>query len=120
MQCWTYTGSLTAAGYGLAWNGEKEVLVHRAAYEVLVGPIPEGLQLDHLCRVPACYNPAHLEPVTAAENSRRRVALITHCPAGHPYDADNTYLAPTRFGGVNRLCRTCRRERDHARRSVAA
>lgn len=107
--CWVYSGCRqSGGGYGLAWWEGKLRLVHRAVYEVLVGPIPAGFQIDHLCRNTACYNPAHLEAVTPAENSRRRVARITHCPFGHPYDEGNTYTAPTRHGGVNRQCRICR------------
>jgi hypothetical protein len=83
---------------------------HRVAYELLVGPIPDGMHLDHLCRTPACVNPAHLEPVTPRVNSLRGVSFSAvnatkeTCPAGHPYSADNTYLSPTKR---NRLCRTC-------------
>lgn len=69
-RCWIFPGSL-ANGYGRAWWDGRVVNVHRAAYEVLVGPIPEGHDLDHLCRNRACYNPAHLEPVTRPENVRR-------------------------------------------------
>ena len=67
--CWLWTGA-TASGYGLFWD-ERQVRAHRWAYESEVGPIPEGLQLDHLCRVPLCVRPDHLEPVTGAENMRR-------------------------------------------------
>lgn len=70
--CWEFDGCLVQ-GYGHAWLDGKQVKVHRAAYEALVGPIPEGLVIDHLCRNTACYNPAHLEPVTNAENIRRGV-----------------------------------------------
>lgn len=68
--CWLWTGS-TANGYGQARVGGKTVRAHRASYELLVGPIPEGLTLDHLCHVKNCVRPEHLEPVTAAENTRR-------------------------------------------------
>lgn len=69
-RCWVWRGG-TVNGYGRTSVAGKAVAVHRAAYEVLVGPIPEGLTLDHLCRNRACYNPAHLEPVTLSENVRR-------------------------------------------------
>lgn len=70
-RCWIHEGGTDRGGYGRAWADGRTVSVHRAAYEVLVGPIPPGLELDHLCRTPACYNPAHLEPVTPTENVRR-------------------------------------------------
>jgi len=75
--CWLWTGHLTDDGYGrLGINGQL-VLAHRFAYELLVGPIPEGLHLDHLCRVRHCVKPDDLEPVTPAENVRR-AALVRY------------------------------------------
>lgn len=76
--CWLWTGTMHKKGYGQFWDGSAIVGAHRASYVLLVGPIPESLTIDHLCRVPACVNPAHLEPVTASENSRRM-----HEAAGH-------------------------------------
>lgn len=81
-------------------------------YEGLVGPIPDGFTLDHLCRNTSCANPAHLEPVTHEENVKRGrsgegQALRTHCPQGHEYTDDNTY----QHGG-RRFCRACHRERN--------
>ncbi|MDQ1426633.1 MAG: hypothetical protein QOK39_109 [Acidimicrobiaceae bacterium] len=95
------------------------VWVHRWSYEQLVGPIPDGLVLDHLCRVTACVNPAHLEPVTLAENFRRcdndpgrAQRSKTHCPRHHPYDEGNTYFyVSKRTGRVARTCRTCNRKK---------
>lgn len=77
--CWLWRGSLNEAGYGLIFDTaqRRPLLVHRLSYETLVGPIPEGLHLDHLCRTRSCLNPTHLEPVTAAENNRR-AALINN------------------------------------------
>lgn len=91
-------------------DGERKV-VHRIAYELLVGPIPDGLQLDHLCRVRNCVNPDHLEPVTGQENMRRGYfGTKTHCPNGHAYDEANTYIfSNTR--GRHRQCRTCTNQR---------
>jgi hypothetical protein len=92
----------------------KQVLryAHRVAYEHFVGEIPDGLQLDHVCRNRVCVNPAHLEPVTASENRRRATALITHCPQGHPYDETNMRVQPD----GRRYCRECKRAR-HRRAS---
>lgn len=70
-ECWPWTGAKLQHGYGHLKVGESYPPAHRVAYELLVGPIPEGLQIDHLCRVRDCVNPAHLEPVTNAENGRR-------------------------------------------------
>lgn len=113
--CWTWTGCLTN-GYGQFWtHGSQRVRAHRFAYELLVGPIPEGLQIDHLCRVPACVNPAHLEPVTARINVLRsespiaQAAAQVFCIHGHPLSGGNLYVDPKR--GF-RQCRTCNRRRD--------
>lgn len=109
--CWLWTASLNTSGYGQFSPGEGvSGRAHRFAYEVLVGPIPSDRQLDHLCRVRHCVNPAHLEVVTNKENTLRgigvtaRNAAKTHCVNGHPFDDTNTYVPPT--GG--RLCRICR------------
>ena len=113
-RCWNWTGALSPDGYGQFWNG-KRVRAHRYAYETFIGPIPEELECDHLCRNRACVNPAHIELVTSSVNSLRGLAPAmikqfhlskTHCPHGHAYDEGNTYIAPN--GG--RECRTCRRK----------
>jgi hypothetical protein len=97
-------------GYGVLSTVDGNRYAHRLAYELLVGPIPEGLHIDHLCRRPECVNPAHLEPVTNVENIRRGNAGLfqaskTHCKQGHPYDEKNTLIR--RSGG--RACRECHR-----------
>ena len=105
--CWEWAGAISRQGYGSLGRGGKKVYAHRAMYELLVGPIPDGLELDHLCRNRKCVNPSHLDPVTHAENTRRAAAGITHCPHGHEYTVENT--AYTSKGW--RRCRACGRER---------
>jgi hypothetical protein len=118
--CWLWTAAKTH-GYGLFWNGTRQVPAHKFSYEFYVGPVPEGLQLDHLCRVRACVNPLHLEPVTCRENLLRGAgrtainAARTHCPYGHPYSGDNLYLKPN----GNRECRTCNARRRAERTAVS-
>ena len=117
--CWAWTGPTDRGGYGMTTLNMRKKMVHRAVYELLVGPIPEGLHLDHLCRRRECLNPSHLEPVTQAENNRRAGAAKTHCIHGHEYTPENTYRRPR---GV-RECRACRAERTYriylARRAAA-
>ena len=90
--CWLWTASTKGNGYGQFGVGSgadrKNLQAHRASYEFYVGPIPPGLEIDHLCRVRSCVNPAHLEPVTPLENTRRAAAVRTSCRAGHPYVQD--------------------------------
>ncbi|HEV2123202.1 MAG TPA: HNH endonuclease signature motif containing protein [Chloroflexota bacterium] len=102
-------------------RGTGNLKAHRWAYEALVGPIPTGTELDHLCRNPACVRPDHLEPVTHAENIRRGYAAkprprwtTTHCPRGHAYDEANSYIHPKT--GL-RSCRTCSAERAASNRA---
>jgi hypothetical protein len=73
-ECWVYDGHVDKWGYGRTYHDGRTVSVHRASYEAMVGPLPSGLELDHVCRNPACYNPSHLEPVTRSENVRRSYA----------------------------------------------
>lgn len=111
--CWRWTGHIDDGGYGIVSAGGAHK-AHRISYEAHVGPIPDGLTIDHLCRVRCCVNPAHLEPVTQQVNTLRgetiaaRHAATTHCPAGHPYDAENTYSSKR----GERDCRACRRVRS--------
>lgn len=113
--CWLWTGPVTPKGYGR--QGSR--LAHRVVYERLVGPIPKGLTLDHLCRQPGCVRPSHLEPVTMRVNLLRgdtvtaANAAVTECPQGHAYDATNTYVTKQ---GV-RQCRPCHAARERVRRS---
>lgn len=115
--CWEWTGPTNNHGYGRTGNAEY---VHRVVWRETVGPIPEGLELDHLCRNPACCNPDHLEPVTHAENMRRSLSANrakTHCPAGHPYDERNTLLAEKPQGWKNRICKACKADRQRRYRA---
>lgn len=93
--CWEWRGSRTHEGYGrfmMKVNGKKaSVSTHRAAYAIVWGHIPEGLEVDHLCGNPSCCNPWHLEAVTHQENiARTPWAQVTHCPWGHEYTPENT------------------------------
>lgn len=89
------------------------------AYEMYVGPIPEGMQLDHLCRVRHCVNPAHLEVVTQQENMRRVAVLTTHCPRGHEYNEENTYVyTHHEHGWTMRFCRVCGRDKAREKRAA--
>lgn len=105
--CWLWTRGLNR-GYGNFHGNRKTNLAHRYCYELLKGPIPEGMQLDHLCRTPRCVNPDHLEPVTGLENMKR-CPQKTHCPHGHEYSDENTEIRTDDKGFVARLCRTCQK-----------
>lgn len=107
--CWLWTGAIGAGGSGYALMTRRQVVhrVHRWTYEHLVGAIPAGLEIDHLCRVTRCVNPAHLEPVTHRENVRRHFAQFATCKWGHPWDAANTYVRPSTG---RRECRACNRQ----------
>lgn len=117
--CWLWTASVDGGGYGKIVEHGVLKGAHRVSYELNVGTIPEGLDLDHLCRVRSCVNPDHLEPVTRSENCRRgfsgqAAAQIerakTHCPQGHLYEGENVRV----FGG-SRYCVACDRARMKAR-----
>lgn len=105
--CWPWLAHRNRLGYGVMTDGYRNVMAHRVSWELAHGmPVPHGLVLDHLCRMPCCVNPAHLDAVTQRENLCRSPltnAGKTHCPKGHPYTPENTYTYRGR-----RLCRTCR------------
>ena len=116
--CWLWTGATTPYGYGTIAVGRKTILAHRVAYLLVVGPIPSGLTIDHLCRVRSCVNPAHMEPVPGRINTLRgegvtaKQARKTHCQRGHAYDEANTHLDPR----GHRSCKECHRAHCRAQR----
>ena len=124
--CWIWTagqrGGTEGARYGAFWLDGRYHGAHRVAYELLVGPIPPGLPLDHLCHITLCVNPAHLEPVTDRENLMRsdtfqaRNAAKTHCINDHEFTPENTYIWDKRHG-PERNCRACARERTRRYRA---
>lgn len=118
--CWLWVGTMLVSGYGVFTAAGQTRRAHRASYEIHVGPIPAGMELDHLCRVKRCVNPQHLDPVPHRENMRRSPlmsrlgdaqAAKLACPNGHLYDETNTRI--TREG--HRKRRACHREREGAR-----
>lgn len=112
--CWVWTGKVNNKGYPLLRLRGKDIPAYRFSYELLVKPIPQGLEIDHLCRVPKCVRPDHLEPVTHAENQRRLSEALTHCRrAGHKYTEENTL----RGGDGHRMCRQCDTDRQRAARA---
>jgi hypothetical protein len=130
--CWRWDASCNSKGYGLYSVGQGVLwLAHRAAFTALRGVIPEGLQIDHLCRNKRCVNPDHLEAVTAQVNVQRasaapesiarvaaRVEARTHCAQGHPLSGDNVRLVKDRKGNVSRQCRICLRAHNVKKRKL--
>jgi hypothetical protein len=123
-ECWLWLGFVEPRGYGRMRHCGRNIQAHQFSYELNVGPVPDGLSLDHVrargCIHRHCVNPGHLEPVTTRENVLRgtspvaRNARAEHCPKGHPYDEANTYVRPDRGG---RDCRACRRDNCKAYRA---
>lgn len=111
--CWQWTGSLIkGSGYAQFWLSGTNRLAHRVAWRMRNGDIPEGLQIDHLCRNRACVNPDHMEVVTGLVNTHRGTSPAacnvgkTHCPKGHPYEGGNLYIGSE----GRRVCRQCQRD----------
>jgi hypothetical protein len=119
--CWLWTARRHRDGYAQIQLDGRTQLAHRVAYRVFVGPIPDGLTLDHLCRVRHCVNPAHLEPVTGRINTLRGNgpsalnAIKKQCSRDHDFTDENTYV--DKLG--RRDCRTCHRAKDARRRRAA-
>ena len=105
-ECWPWEGGRDRRGYGIAWRDGKHLGAHRLVYEHLVGAIPAGLTLDHLCQNPSCVNPIHLEPVPLKENIQRYHRLKTHCLRGHELTPDNLIRRTSGW----RMCRRCANE----------
>jgi hypothetical protein len=112
--CWIWSAAVDNRGYGRISVHNKWRHAHRFLYEQYVGSVPEGLELDHICRTPCCVNPEHLEPVTHQENMRRagasgamgiRNKRKSHCPNGHEYAGSNLYVTSNGW----RQCHECRK-----------
>lgn len=114
--CRIWFGSTDPKGYGRIHNPHGSRHTHIVAYELVKGPVPKGKELDHLCRVPSCINPDHLEPVTRQENilrgilpstNKARYAARTHCKLGHELTDENTYIFNHPDGIKRRRCKLC-------------
>lgn len=114
--CWVWVGARHTAGYGVVWKDYWRMRAHRWSYEHLVGPIPEGLVIDHKCRVRSCVNPDHLRVVSHKENilcgigHTAKNAAKTHCINGHELSGNNVLFFPSR--PERRCCKKCLRARN--------
>lgn len=110
-KCWNWLGTISAGKYGSIYYDGRMQKVHRVAWELEKGSVPNGMDLDHLCRNRKCCNPDHLEPVTRSENLRRsplmdRKSALTHCKRGHEFTTENTIIRKNGW----RACRICMRQ----------
>lgn len=107
--CWLFAGSISSYGYGVIFHKGKQLKAHRVMYEAVKGEIPEGLHIDHLCRVRACINPVHMEVVENVTNIMRgeapsaQNARKTHCNEGHEFTSSNTHYRRNGW----RICKQC-------------
>ena len=116
--CWNWTGAVSNRSYGSIYRDGRMQKAHRVSYELSCGPVPDGLDLDHICRNRLCVNPDHLEPVTRSENLRRsplmdRHSKKTHCIRGHEFTSENTRMRPN----GHRVCKECMRAHIRAWRA---
>lgn len=118
-QCWLWQGHIGKNGYGRWKPAGRSVSTHRWSYERFIGPIPEGLQIDHICNIKSCVNPEHLQPVTARVNvlkAKKGITSInaakTHCVNGHPLFGANLRIYVTKDGKKSRVCKSCRQDRS--------
>lgn len=123
--CWLWTAGKSAAGYGIVctWSRTSKIAMnryaHRVAYELIFGPIPSGMVIDHLCRTRHCVNPTHMEPVTSGENSRRGLRKI-RCIRGHNFTDDNSYWrVEPNTGKPGRQCKECHNIRQARYKATA-
>lgn len=108
--CWVWIGVQNGSGYGQLCRGGRMLYTHRLEYECARGKIPDGLEIDHLCRVPGCVNPDHMEAVTPVENVMRghgptaTNARKVRCKRGHALSGPNLYVTPSGY----RNCKRCK------------
>ena len=113
--CWEWRGSIKPNGYGYFSLWPKKVYAHRLSYELLVGPIPDGMHIDHICFNRRCVRPDHLDAVTQKVNNQRAHAIKTHCAQGHPWIDENIATRPN----GSHYCRVCNREQQRRRKALS-